>query len=532
MNVRTKFAPVQQLTQPLTKTLKATTKITSNLILITLLSLSPITLNLLPTNKAEALTPPDTCFNFDSGTNTITDYYDNENNDSGQPACPRDVGIPDTISGEPVTTIDDGAFSSKQLTSVTIPNSVTTIGNSAFFANNIDSVTLGSNVTTIGTMAFWVNKIKSVNLPDSLSSLDFGAFGAQNEIGQDSYSAFLSGDPVIVQTIIDAIWATQLFTNNPGVVSDEVVTEAMLGGSDYNQNGSTDDILSVQLINPASISVSFKDNNGNNITPPNNTPTLYTGYDIDTHQLLTSYLVKDNPLGNLNYYYRSGDNPHLTITPPDIDGYITPTAQAINTNLAKGTNNITFTYQVDNNTDSDSDGIPDSIENNAPNNGDANNDGILDKDQANVSYLPPTTTPNGTTTKPIALELDPSCSLTNALNTDQSSTNDPAYAYTTALIDFKANCTTPGFTTTVKLYFYDIDNTNYTLRKYNPDTNGYSTIPNANLNLTTIDNHKVLISSYQVTDGGILDLDSQANGTIVDPVGLATQIVGIPNTGL
>ena len=123
-------------------------------------------------------------------------------------------------------------------------------------------------------MAFWVNKIKSVNLPDSLSSLDFGAFGAQNEIGQDSYSAFLSGDPVIVQTIIDAIWATQLFTNNPGVVSDEVVTEAMLGGSDYNQNGSTDDILSVQLINPASISVSFKDNNGNNITPPNNTPTL------------------------------------------------------------------------------------------------------------------------------------------------------------------------------------------------------------------------------------------------------------------
>ena len=41
-----------------------------------------------------------------------------------------------------------------------------------------------------------------------------------------------------------------------------------------------------------------------------------------------------------------------------------------------------------------------------------------------------------------------------------------------------------------------------------------------------------MVASYQVADGGILDLDNQADGTIVDPAGLALQAVGVPNTGL
>ena len=40
--------------------------------------------------------------------------------------------IPSTIAGYPVTTIGDGAFSSSDLTMVTIPDSVTTIGKRAF----------------------------------------------------------------------------------------------------------------------------------------------------------------------------------------------------------------------------------------------------------------------------------------------------------------------------------------------------------------------------------------------------------------
>lgn len=41
------------------------------------------------TRNAAAVTPPDTCFAFGGG--TITDYYDNQNNNPGDPACPKDV---------------------------------------------------------------------------------------------------------------------------------------------------------------------------------------------------------------------------------------------------------------------------------------------------------------------------------------------------------------------------------------------------------------------------------------------------------
>ena len=37
---------------------------------------------------------------------------------------------------------------------------------------------------------------------------------------------------------------------------------------------------------------------------------------------------------------------------------------------------------------------------------------------------------------------------------------------------------------------------------------------------------------YQVTDGGALDLDGSANGTIVDPAGPARLATGTPDTGV
>ncbi len=80
----------------------------------------------------QAATPPDSCFNFDSVTGTINDYYDNEANNSSNPACPKDVDIASAIGGSPVTSIGNGAFDNNQLTAITIPNSVTSIGNSAF----------------------------------------------------------------------------------------------------------------------------------------------------------------------------------------------------------------------------------------------------------------------------------------------------------------------------------------------------------------------------------------------------------------
>ena len=71
------------------------------------------------------------CFNLIS--NEINSYYEHENNDDTQPACPRDVVIPDTV-----TSIGYASFIDESLTSVIIPNSVTSIKTSAFNANSFD----------------------------------------------------------------------------------------------------------------------------------------------------------------------------------------------------------------------------------------------------------------------------------------------------------------------------------------------------------------------------------------------------------
>ena len=178
---------------------------------------------------------------------------------------------------------------------------------------------------------------------------------------------------------------------------------------------------------------------------------------------------------------------------------------------------------------SDSDGIPDSVENSSPNSGDANNDGIADSTQANVaSYV------NPVTNSYVVLQTSSECSITTTTTTseDNLTIKDSGYNYPVGLTNFTTDCNTPGFTATINLYYYNLDSTNYTLRKHNPNNNSFLTIANPTLTNLTIDNKPVTKVTYQVTDGQQLDIDNTTNGTIVDPVGLATLAVGSPNTGL
>jgi hypothetical protein len=95
---------------------------------------------------------------------------------TGYTGSAKDVAIPGTIKGLPVTAIGDWAFRENQLTSVVIPDGVTTIGKGAFWKNQLTSVTIGKAVATIGEGAFRDNLLTGVTLPDSVVAIGDGAF--------------------------------------------------------------------------------------------------------------------------------------------------------------------------------------------------------------------------------------------------------------------------------------------------------------------------------------------------------------------
>ena len=134
----------------------------------------------------------------------------------------------------------------------------------------------------------------------------------------------------------------------------------------------------------------------------------------------------------------------------------------------------------------------------------------------------------------VILEVDDACAINAAGMKSEADLNipDPGFEYPTGLMNFTLDCGTPGYTTTIKQYYFDTTNDGYVLRKHNPNTNAYFTIAGASIEQTTLGSQTVTIATYQATDGGDLDIDGTANGTIVDPVGLAQSAVGAPNTGL
>ena len=116
-------------------------------------------------------------------------YYDyitiNENTEVSitgySDSAPKDVVIPNTIGGLPVTSIGAYTFSGDGLTSVTIPDAVTIIGNNAFSQNQLTSVIIPNNVITIGLGAFQNNLLTIVTIPDSVTTIEDWAFN-QNQI--------------------------------------------------------------------------------------------------------------------------------------------------------------------------------------------------------------------------------------------------------------------------------------------------------------------------------------------------------------
>jgi|GEM_PF-3768560 len=270
-----------------------------------------------------------------------------------------------------VTTIGSAAFDANKLTSLNIPSSVTSIGDHAFAFNMITDLTLPSNLTSISegvfafnmlssvnipvsvnnidSVAFGGNQIESVTIPDSVTSISPDAFVAQSKPGGASFreAVFLMNennpDPQAIAQAINAYQQNaiyiQIFANNPGDLglNDNALTESDLGMGDINNNGSTDDVMSAQIINPTRVQANYKDTNGGQLSPSQ----VFTGAG------LTSYFVKDNPSNNPSLYFHIGQN--REIAPIPINGYKTPNSLTLN-GLVAGLNPANFVYQALDNT--------------------------------------------------------------------------------------------------------------------------------------------------------------------------------------
>lgn len=109
---------------------------------------------------------------------------------------------------------------------------------------------------------------------------------------------------------------------------------------------------------------------------------------------------------------------------------------------------------------------------------------------------------------------------------------DVGYSYPLGLFGFTFSAPT-GSTQTVSLSILtDLPADEVVVRKYNTNTNSFSTIANAQVTEQFMGDERVVNITYEITDGGELDQDGQVNGIIVDPVGPAISSVGAPNTGI
>lgn len=177
----------------------------------------------------------------------------------------------------------------------------------------------------------------------------------------------------------------------------------------------------------------------------------------------------------------------------------------------------------------DTDGLDNTVEGNGPNGGDVDDDGTADNLQSEVG-----TKLSETSSKYVALKSGVGCTTIGniTMRNETDLVADPNYTYPDGLMDFNLTGCTPGATVVITQYYYGvIERQNLVVRKFNPNTNTFSTIDSATIQIVDIAGQPVVMVQYSIQDGGALDMDGVADGAISDPAGLGLSVSLLADTG-
>lgn len=206
-------------------------------------------------------------------------------------------------------------------------------------------------------------------------------------------------------------------------------------------------------------------------------------------------------------YYFTGNN-----TNPPLDSWDFDTVWAI------GDDTHPVLRSVASAADSDDDGISNTIEDAGPNSGDADGSGTLDSAEPFAASMP-----NPVTGEYSVLTVDEQCviiSLEIVGEEDVLDTGDAEYSYPGGFMDFRIDCTEPGFTSTITQLHYGVDDEDFTVRKFKPSL-GFFDIEGTTVTNESVGDLPVVVAEYRITDGSSYDLDDEENGSIEDPAGIA-----------
>lgn len=272
---------------------------------------------------------------------------------SGLGTCTdKEIVIPYTYNGFPVTEIGDDAFKETDIKGVTILNNITTIGGYAFYkCASLEYACLGDNVTTINSNAFYqCTTIKSIIFPKNLqtihSAVFWGCTNLSNVSANDNLITITGGGYQLFEK-------TAWYNNDANWDNGVIYLESLSGNSLY---------LIDSIPNGVTSEYAVKDKTR-----------IIASYSMGSHTNLTSVILPDSLVAISSWAFNKctslatvsvGDNilylnetsifektALITNTDNYVDGVLYLTSRSQNTKyLIKALTTISGNYKVEENT--------------------------------------------------------------------------------------------------------------------------------------------------------------------------------------